>query len=145
VKVKKISGIKDIKKVVELFIKVFSEAPYNETWTEKKVIKNLSVYYKDAKDFCIYVEEKGVVIGIAFGATKTWYNGEHLYIDQVAVHPEYRSKGVGTKMFEYIEKKAKQKKIIQINIVTHKSAKANNFWKKQGFKIDNYYCMKKEL
>lgn len=55
----------------------------------------------------IGVFEDGICLGITgcWSATKLW-TGKYLEIDNFVVHPEYRSKGIGKLMTDYIEQKA---------------------------------------
>jgi len=55
----------------------------------------------------IGVFENNICLGITgcWSATKLW-TGKYLEIDNFVVHPEYRSKGIGKLMTDYIEHKA---------------------------------------
>lgn len=55
----------------------------------------------------IGVFENNLCVGISgcWSATKLW-TGKYLEIDNFVVHPEYRSKGIGKMLTDYIEKKA---------------------------------------
>ncbi|MBP4137298.1 GNAT family N-acetyltransferase [Flavobacterium sp. P7388] len=55
----------------------------------------------------IGVFENNICLGITgcWSATKLW-TGKYLEIDNFVVHPEYRSKGIGKLMTDYIEQKA---------------------------------------
>ncbi len=55
----------------------------------------------------IGVFENNICLGITgcWSATKLW-TGKYLEIDNFVVHPEYRSKGIGKLLTDYIEQKA---------------------------------------
>lgn len=55
----------------------------------------------------IAVFENETCLGLTgcWSATKLW-TGKYLEIDNFVVHPEYRSKGIGKMLTDYIEKKA---------------------------------------
>ncbi|MDX6181008.1 GNAT family N-acetyltransferase [Flavobacterium sp. Fl-77] len=55
----------------------------------------------------IGVFENNICLGITgcWSATKLW-TGKYLEIDNFVVHPEYRSKGIGKILTDYIEQKA---------------------------------------
>lgn len=144
-KIKKIKNEIEVKKVVDLFIKVFSEHPYNEIWTKKQALKRLTEIYQRGKDFCFYAEEKNIVVGLIFCQTQTWEEGVHVIIEDTAVDSNMRSKGIGELLVKELEKVAKNKNISSIDLLSNTKSKAINFWAKQKYKKNGYIQFMKKI
>ncbi len=143
--IKAIKSKSEINKIIPLFIRVFSESPYEEKWKKKSALQRLDNLYKLGNGFCFYAEEHGKAIGILFCRTQIWDDGTHVFIEDLAVEPHYRREGIGTKLVKKLEKAARAKKISAIDILANKKAKALKFWEKLGYKQDGYVNMKKRL
>lgn len=84
-----------------------------------------------------------------------WYSlkGMRLHINTIIIDKEYQSKGIGSKIFNELELKAKESKIPYIQLgVQGVNKRARDFYKKNGFKeigymneFDTYYMEKKIL
>jgi len=85
-------------------------------------------------------EYKGMIVGYAAGIT---YNEEG-HVISIAVHPNFRRKGIATallaQLIEFLKKKSVKKIILEVSI---DNLPALNFYRKMGFKISrklrNYY------
>lgn len=64
--------------------------------------------------------------------------GSDCYVSNVAVYPEYRSLGLGTKLLEAVEKESKNigKKKIVLNAETH-NTRAISLYERLGYKIEH--------
>lgn len=85
---------------------------------------------------------------ICTGLTGCWYNiklwsGKYLEIDNFIVHPDYRQKGVGKLMTDYIETKAINLdcSIIVLDAYTS-NFKAHRFYYNQGFGAKGFHFVK---
>lgn len=143
--IKKIRSKSEIKKVIELFIKVFSETPYNEKWKQESVLKRLNDIYERGKGYCVYLEQEGKPVGFAFGYKQEWDDGTHIMLEDVGVHPDYRRHAVASTMLQDIERTARQENITSIDLLADQRAKALLFWKKQGYKPTNWIQLKKKI
>jgi len=85
----------------------------------------------------ICAEKDNELIGMAAFVFNSNKSIKHIAeIFAVYVIPEMRGKGVSKKLFDFIAKEAKKKKIIKINLsVFENNIPAKEFYLKQGFKI----------
>ncbi len=143
--VKLIQNQDEIWKVLDLFIQVFSEPPYEEVWTKDLAFKRLSEIYQRGKDFCLYVEENSQVIGLIFCQTQTWQDGVHIMIEDTVVDSNQRNKGVGALLIKKLEEIAKEKNIASIDLLSNTKSKAIDFWKKQGYEANGYIQFMKRV
>ena len=107
---------------------------------------SLPIYYNDLEilyminnnEYQIYVandNKKNIIIG--FIIIKINKEKKNIHILSLAVNPEYRKMGIGTKLFNYLKDKFK-KKIITLNVQIS-NINAINFYFKQLFKITNFF------
>ncbi|HEB46879.1 MAG TPA: GNAT family N-acetyltransferase [Candidatus Pacearchaeota archaeon] len=143
--VKQFSSEKDIESVLDLFIRVMSEYPYEENWTRTSAFKALKGYFQNSEGFCFYAQESDNVIGFVFCIIQVWDDGDHLFVEQTIIDPLYRNKGVGTSLIRKVEKTAKEKGIKSIELMTTKKSSAYEFWKKRGYVFEGYELLGKEI
>ncbi len=135
----------EIVKIVPLFINSFSESPYSENWESDQAMKRLTKAFMAGREFCLLAEENGRIVGFAFSRVQAWDDGLHVFIEDFAVDPKYRNKGIGSMLVGKIEELARAKGFTAINLTANFKSDAMSFWKKQGYSPDGYIQMKKRL
>ncbi len=93
---------------------------------------------------CIAYVEKGKYVGICgfWHGTRFWC-GDFIDLDNVVVDEKIRSKGVGKKMLDWVEKEAKRLKCDQLGLdcyTTHHAA--HRFYFREGYIIRGYHFTK---
>ena len=90
----------------------------------------------------VYENEKCIgVTGIWFG-TKLWC-GKFIEIDNFIVHPEHRSRGIGTMICDFIEAKAKDLGCTNIVLDAYTTNfPAHRFYYNQGFGPKGFHFVK---
>ena len=87
----------------------------------------------------IVAEQEGMVCAVSVFLERTYQNSTHvkrrvLFVDTMAVDEEYRGKGIGTEMFDYLKEVAKNRKCDGIELqVNAKNAAAKRMYEKCGF------------
>ena len=143
--IKSINNKSEISKVLDLYIKVFAESPYNEIWSRESAYEDLAESFESGREYCLYAEEKGSIVGLVFCRQHTGYDGFHLIIEDMAIDKKYRSRGVGTAMIKRLEELAREKHIASIDLLANIQAKASDFWKKLGYKPNGYIKLTKKI
>ena len=90
------------------------------------------------------VFEKEVCIGITgfWNGVKLW-SGSYLEIDNFVVHPDYRKKGIGKLMTDYIDAKAHELGSTMIVLDAYvENFTAHKFYYNQGFVPRGYHFLK---
>lgn len=105
----------------------------------KYTSKELEEIIKDSSKPVYVYEEDNKVIGYIFCVIKDVNNNnmikhKELYIDDLCVLKEYRNKGIGKELLEYIKKEAKSLNCYNITLNVWSGNKAENFYKSLGFK-----------
>lgn len=93
---------------------------------------------------CLGVYDNEKLIGICgiWILTKI-YVGRHVEPDNVTIHPDYRNKGIGEKMMEWVDEYAKSKGCIASELNAYvRNNNGHRFWMNQGYKILGFHFQK---
>ena len=130
----------DIFSCAEILCSVYNNEMWQCNWTTQIGAAYLEDYF-DAKKFVGFVvEENGKIIGAMFAHEKIWWNSSELYIDEMFVVPEKQRGGYGSALINAAENYVKNHNLAGLTLCTNKYAPAPNFYRKNGFK-DNEYIM----
>lgn len=107
----------------------------------------------DLNDVCYIAIDKGNIVGYIFGEyyTNDKYSAfanigdKFFFINEIFVHPDYRSKGIGKKLFSLIEKEVKDNvTCITLGTATKDYQKILNFYIKEvGMTFHSAFLFKK--
>lgn len=95
---------------------------------------------------CVGVYDTDTLIGISgLWILDKYYVGKHIEPDNVVIHPDYRGKGIGEKLMQWIYDYAKEQGCVASELNCYVSNhKGVAFWMKEGFRIIGYH-MRKDL
>ena len=126
----RVANKKDFNQIAKILVQESSKKPFNEKYNIKTAIKQIN----ELSNGEIYLAEnnKEVMGFIASEITKD--NKSKAYIKELWIKKIYQSKGVGTNLVDFIEKRYKKKGVKTIRLVSKKSSKAFNFYKKLKYK-----------
>lgn len=106
--------------------------PTNNAFITKEKLR-FELSEKDREFF--YFEENNLVIGF-IAIEKSSSRQNTFYIEKVAVHPEYRNKGIGKQLMDFATQKIVELKGIEISIgVINSNSNLKRWYQNQGFKI----------
>lgn len=128
---------RDISEVISI-----ENVSYSAPWTRREFYGELN-FNRLAKYFVI--EKEGKIVGYI----GSWFFKDFVHITNIAVHPDYRKHGIGTKLMKHIIELASRKGAKKIVLEVRVSNKiAQNLYKKLGFKVEKvkreYYPDNKE-
>ncbi len=115
-------------KMNEIHLKVLTKTlkEFDEFWNEKVLIDE---FYNENSEYFVLVFESEV---IGFGGL--WFNIDEAHIMNIAIKKDYRKKGFGNKLLEFLIKKAQSYKKECITLeVKEDNIPALCLYKKQGF------------
>ena len=129
---------KYIEQVVDLFIDVFSKEPWNDSWKSNKNAEEFLQDIVDTPGFksLLYIKDDKV-IGVLFGHTIKWCEGDEFYIREFFVDSNFQGKGIGTKLMEELERKLKKEDIHTVVLLTERNTEARKFYENKGYKIND--------
>ena len=114
--------------VAEEFGYTIENAPYHSAFIKKEKIEKQII---DGGQFFVYK------IGDEFiGSIGYIFENDSYVIERLAVIPEYRHKGIGKKLMEFIENivRNKNSKSIQLEMIDNNSV-LKEWYKEQGYKV----------
>lgn len=126
---------KFLKDSAQLFAEEYSEGrSYNwDLRTAKKYIKKSTDQFSE---YCfVAVDNDKKFLGSVLCRLDPSYKGYSLYLDSLLVKKEHRHRGVGKALLHSTFKKAKQKRIRNIELIAYDHTKfPQNWYRKLGFK-----------
>ncbi|MEK7500411.1 MAG: GNAT family N-acetyltransferase [Patescibacteria group bacterium] len=114
--------------VAELFFVTFTRV--GEEWTHENARKHVDESFFGECHFV--AKEKNKIIGMLLAFPLTKVAGTELFIDTIAVSPDYQKMGIGTmlinKAFEY----AKLRGFVAVSLQANKKLQSYNWYKSLG-------------
>lgn len=120
--------------IKQLFVSVFTKEPWNDDWSDEAQLNAYMTGLIENNNSLVlgfYDEEK--LIGLAMGRIKHWYTGTEFYIDELCIKTEEQGKGLGTRFIKEMEQYLLSIGIVQMFLLTERTAPAYEFYKKNGF------------
>lgn len=125
-----------VEECVDLFMDVFTKAPWNDTYSSREQVVNFFQNYLANNYFAGYIlKEQTNIIALSIGMKKPWINGMEYYIDQFCVKSELQRKGIGSHFLKLIEREIQAEKMNAMILNTERGFPAEDFYLKNGFQL----------
>ncbi|RKR12956.1 acetyltransferase (GNAT) family protein [Maribacter vaceletii] len=113
----------------------------NNGKTSNKILEERLIEMKKMNFQCIGVYDVNKLIGICgFWILNKFYIGKHIEPDNVYIAKEYRSRGVGKLMLDWIYEYAKENNCNSSEINCYvKNTRGVQFWEEQGYTPEGYH------
>lgn len=110
----------------------------DEWWGGRHMVDMLpKLFFRHFNDTSFVAEEDGELVGFLIGFISQSYVDE-AYIHFVGIHPDYREKGIGRKLYLAFFEKVEKKGCKTVHSVTSPVNKGSiNFHTRMGFQIEN--------
>lgn len=107
-----------IEECADLFIDVFTKAPWNDTYNSKGQVISYFQNYINNNYFVGYgLKDQNCMIAISVGMKKPWINGMEYYIDQFCVKTDLQGKGIGSYFLKLIENEIQTEKMFMEEVL----------------------------
>ena len=126
----------DIEICAKLFVGVFSESPWNESWTFETAVERLLHFY-ESKGFIGLIAERDGIVGFALGNSEPFYFGSMFYLREMCVQSDLQQQGLGNQLYLALERELSLAKIHSIYLTTQRETNAAGFYMKNGFKCSD--------
>jgi len=130
-------------KIAEIYAEGFSIAPYKEKWTNKTALIRIKQYSEFCEVYSILSLKK--VVGLVIVDVEKWYDGKWLRLWELVIKKEFRGRGIGKSVMNFIENKYKKRGIIRVVLETHNKSDAFYLYKKLNYKENGWVLVSKDL
>jgi len=136
----------DLRKCMELFVKVFNGEPWHDQWSVEDAERYLNDYANTPGFQGVVAENESGIIGFVFGVRKKWWSGDEFLIQEMCVDNEMQKSGIGTEILSHLERILRKEEVSRMTLLTNKGIPAEKFYKKMGFvEIDRLIFMNKDI
>ena len=122
------------KEIKALFLKVFTDEPWNDQWTDNQVNLYLNDLMNNSNSLSIgyYIED--CLIGLSLGYIFHWWQGTDYYVKELCIDSKYQNQGHGKLFLSLIEGYLKENNVTAYYLNTENDVIAYQFYLKNGFK-----------
>ena len=124
-----------------LYVEVFNDSPWNESWSFETASKRLEDCYATPGFHGIVAIEENKVSGFALGFSEVSYTGQHFYLKEMCVQSNKQRSGIGTKIVDVLYRALADKDISMIYLLTMRDSSAADFYQKCGFSYSSKMSM----
>lgn len=133
---------KDLSQCGNIYVEAFPMKYWGIDWTCENATQYLKDYFLQKKFVGYVFEEKDEILGFILALRKISGSKEEIYINEMAVLPNYQGRGIGGDLINAIKDYSKENNLAGIVLYTNKFAPAAKFYEKNGFKLsDGTICM----
>lgn len=122
-----------LRECANLFVSVFSNPPWNESWGQEIALKRLKDCYSTPRSYGIVATADDKVFGFAIGYVEAWYEDKHFYLKEMCVQSTHQRNGIGTKIMDMLHQDLASKGVSMIYLLTMRDSPAAAFYEKCGF------------
>ncbi|ESA36363.1 gnat family acetyltransferase [Leptolyngbya sp. Heron Island J] len=116
-----------------LFVSVFSNPPWNETWKQEVALRRLKDCYNTPGSYGIVAIAENKIFGFAIGYAEAWHTDKHFYLKEMCVQSTNQRSGIGTQIMDVLHQDLASKGISMIYLLTMRDSPAAAFYEKCGF------------
>ena len=125
---------KDLQACVETFITIFSAEPWCDEWTTERATAYIQQFISTPGFYGVLAIEEEVVIGLALGNKKIWWQGDELFIHEFGVHPQFEGRGIAKALLQHLEQYVRAEQLSAITLSTQYDVPAFEFYLHNGFR-----------
>lgn len=131
----------DIDEVANVYMKVFNLV--GEHWTLEIARKHIESNFVGDCHFVAKIEDK--IVGLIMGSPLAFERGFSLYVDAVAVLPDYQNDGIGSHLWEKMESYAKNNDYNTISLLANPKLKSFDWYKEMGYEESGWIEVSKKI
>jgi aminoglycoside 6'-N-acetyltransferase I len=135
----------DIRPCAEVFVAVFSRAPWNENWRATDALTRLEELYRTPGFYGVIActgeemvppADREQVLGFVMGHTEQWKRARHFYLTEMCVMRHRQRRGVGTAIMGALCRDLAEMDVEAMYLLTLRDGPAEAFYERCGFNIN---------
>jgi len=135
----------DINVILDLMRQFYAheKLPFDES-TAEDALARLIAETTFGRIWLIKIQEKAIGYVILTLGYSIEFHGRDAFIDEIFIEADYRGKGIGTKVIEFVELQCRESGIHALHLeVERENMSAQNLYRKLGFQDHDRYLMTK--
>lgn len=130
----------DLAQCAATYAVVFTEWPYEESWTQAQALSYLERFWKFDPPHCYLALVDGTVAGAMFGYCYPWQDRVNYYMQELFVLDQYRRKGIGHALIDQLmDDIGQQGGDVSMSLIANEATPAAKFYEMLGLKQHRYY------
>lgn len=126
----------DITKLAELYVSVFSSAPWNEEWKIEWAVDRLNTICCSPGFYGLTVENQETIIAAAVGRSIPFKGRSEFELLEFYVSPTSQSKGIGKKLLSKLEIGLRDRGCKICTLLTARGTDAEQFYLRHDYQIN---------
>lgn len=126
----------DVADVAALYMASFNAPPWNEHWTLETASQRLRQMLQRPSAYGLLAYEEQGLCGMILGDAEPFYNGMQFQIREFCVDNSRRGQGLGTKIYQELERQLQQRGVGEIILYTLRHPAAEGFYTKMGLQTN---------
>src|SRR5215831_6899299 len=123
----------DLDECVALYIRVFSEPPWEEEWDPVDARAHLEQILLTPGSLGLVALEDGQIMGMLLGVEKHTSTGGAFIVDDVFVEGAKQRHRVGSELMNTLKERLRARGVTTLGLFTSWTAPASEFYRKHGF------------
>ena len=131
----------NLSECVGLFISVFNNLPWNESWDAEAASEQLDDCYGTPGFYGLIAKTDDEVVGFALGFIRRWDKSRHFHLKEMCIVSEKQRDGIGTALLHELEEQLKNQGVAKLTLDTARDTPAQAFYEKNGFGVSSKMIM----
>ena len=124
-----------------LFVEVFNNKPWNESWTFETAKLLLSQILNTPGFIGLILQKQGIILGFVIGCCEQRDKSKNFYLKEICVCSNKQRQGIGTKLIQHLMYRLNEIGVNLIYLLTMKDEYAEEFYSKNGFQASQRMIM----
>ena len=126
-----------IQRYGDIYAEAFSGEPWNDPWKPEDAVIHVRELLESKQSYGLEYVLDGKVVGFILGTSMLFHYGRTFEINDLAVDPEYQSRGIAKELLEKCLADIKAQGMVGVYLITAGEGVLPVFYAKYGFKKGN--------